>query len=161
MKLQWENTKQTALSACSCPALPNVHKSKKANILHPLAAHNSKNQWHEKKQWYDELAAGEHQHLPGQHLAQHSGCAAAAASRKPRITSQRAVKKRASTDNFNFKILWSIFESKALILFFNTAYIPLKSFHVFMTQILRKTEKCSNAQCCHRVLLKINTIAAI
>lgn len=72
MKLQWEDIKRTTLSAHSCTAAPNVHKSKKANILHPLAALNSKNQYHEKNQWYDELAAGESQHLPGQH-AQDSG----------------------------------------------------------------------------------------
>lgn len=53
MKLQWEDIKETALNAQSSTAVPNVHKSKKDNILHPLVAHNSKNQWHEKNQRYD------------------------------------------------------------------------------------------------------------
>lgn len=65
MKLQWENLKQTILSAPSCTAVPNVHKSKKTYIFS-----------HPKKQ-DDEQAAGRSHHLPEQHLAQHSGCAAA------------------------------------------------------------------------------------
>lgn len=103
MKLQWKNIKQTALSTHSCTAVPNVHKGKKASILHPVAANNSKKQWHEINQWYDELAAGEGQHLLGQHA--HSDCAAAAASRKHRLTNQKAEKKCASINNFYSEFL--------------------------------------------------------
>lgn len=70
MTLQRNNIKQTTLSAPSYTAVPNVHKSKKTYIFsHSLAVHHQKNQ-------DDELVASQSNHLPGQHLAQHSGCAA-------------------------------------------------------------------------------------